>query len=140
MTNVQLPDTFDLRVSPEPEFVVLDELPPSRLPAIERVATANKPASVAPRDAIESLLANAFAELLGVTTLGVFDDFFEMGGNSLLAIRAMARLRDFFISTSRCATSWKRRPWPARRSSWRTIRNGARGSKKPLGSFSALPS
>ncbi|WP_326820141.1 non-ribosomal peptide synthetase [Streptosporangium sp. NBC_01756] len=48
---------------------------------------------VAPRTAAEELVAEVFAALLGVEKIGVDDDFFELGGNSLLAIRAIARIR-----------------------------------------------
>ena len=34
-----------------------------------------------------------FAELLGLDKVGATDDFFALGGNSLLAIRAIARIR-----------------------------------------------
>ncbi|MDQ3152220.1 MAG: phosphopantetheine-binding protein, partial [Actinomycetota bacterium] len=47
-----------------------------------------------PRTLVEALLADVFAEVLGVTAVGVDDDFFELGGNSLQAMRLLARLRD----------------------------------------------
>jgi acyl carrier protein len=52
------------------------------------------PAYVAPRTAAEELVAEIFAELLGVEKVGVHHDFFDLGGNSLLAIRAVMRIRD----------------------------------------------
>ncbi|MEV6865903.1 amino acid adenylation domain-containing protein [Streptosporangium subroseum] len=48
---------------------------------------------VAPGTTAEELVAEVFAELLKVEKVGVDDDFFELGGNSLLAIRAIARIR-----------------------------------------------
>src|SRR5690606_12762815 len=37
-------------------------------------------------------LAAIFAELLGVPEVGIEDGFFELGGNSLVAARAVARI------------------------------------------------
>ncbi|GAA4994818.1 hypothetical protein GCM10025734_25080 [Kitasatospora paranensis] len=38
-------------------------------------------------------MAEALADVLGTERLGVEDNFFEAGGNSLLAVQARARLR-----------------------------------------------
>ncbi|GGN70597.1 hypothetical protein GCM10011610_09920 [Nocardia rhizosphaerihabitans] len=61
-----------------------------------------------PRTATERVVAALFGELLDVETVGLDDDFFRLGGNSLIATRAIARLqanfgvrvdvRDFFDS------------------------------------------
>ncbi|BFU46064.1 amino acid adenylation domain-containing protein [Krasilnikovia sp. MM14-A1004] len=47
--------------------------------------------AVAPRDEIEAYLARLWRELLGVETVSVLDDFFALGGNSLLAFRLRRR-------------------------------------------------
>jgi amino acid adenylation domain-containing protein len=47
----------------------------------------------APRTSVEALLADLWADALGVEEVGVHDDFFELGGNSLLAADLMARMR-----------------------------------------------
>ena len=49
---------------------------------------------VAPRDAAEQRIAAVFSEVLGVAEIGVHDDFFDLGGSSLLAVRLATRLRD----------------------------------------------
>ncbi|WP_426730644.1 amino acid adenylation domain-containing protein [Myxococcus faecalis] len=49
---------------------------------------------VAPRTAMEQVVAEVLAPLLGLARMGVEDDFFELGGHSLLATRAMSRLRE----------------------------------------------
>ncbi len=53
-----------------------------------------EPPYVAPRTAAEELVAKIFAELLGLPQVGIHHDFFDLGGNSLVAIRAVMRIRD----------------------------------------------
>ncbi len=48
---------------------------------------------VAPRSEVETVLATICGEALGVERLGVDDDFFELGGDSLMAVRAIFRIR-----------------------------------------------
>ncbi len=48
----------------------------------------------APATATEQAVADVFAELLGASEVGADDEFFALGGNSLLATRAVARLRE----------------------------------------------
>ncbi|MFJ8915932.1 amino acid adenylation domain-containing protein [Amycolatopsis sp. NPDC102389] len=79
-------------------FVTLDALPMAASGKLDRAALPDPepgeaPEYVAPRTAAEELVAEVLGELLGVDDLGAHDDFFARGGNSLLAIRAMARLR-----------------------------------------------
>ncbi|HWM07580.1 MAG TPA: amino acid adenylation domain-containing protein [Actinophytocola sp.] len=51
---------------------------------------------VAPRDPAEEVVAQVWAELLGVDRIGVHDDVFELGAHSLLATRVLARLDGAF--------------------------------------------
>ena len=51
---------------------------------------------VAPRNAVEEIVANIWGEVLGVKQVGVEDNFFELGGHSLLATQVIARTRDVF--------------------------------------------
>ena len=48
---------------------------------------------VAPRSALEERLAASFAELLALPRVGVHDDFFAIGGQSLLATQLANRIR-----------------------------------------------
>jgi 3-oxoacyl-(acyl-carrier-protein) synthase len=60
-------------------------------PSLERPELRNE--YQAPRSALEQTLCDAFAEELGLSRVGVLDSFFELGGNSLLVLRTLSRLR-----------------------------------------------
>jgi acyl carrier protein len=49
---------------------------------------------VAPRGEVEERVAAVWREVLGLAEVGVHDSFLELGGDSLLATRLMARLRE----------------------------------------------
>jgi len=49
----------------------------------------------APRNDVEAALAGIAAEVLGVNSVGVHDDFFALGGDSVLATTVIARVRDW---------------------------------------------
>ena len=51
---------------------------------------------VAPRNAVEEVLAQMWMEVLKLDRIGVYDDFFELGGHSLLIMQVIARVRDAF--------------------------------------------
>ncbi|WP_457811528.1 amino acid adenylation domain-containing protein [Sinorhizobium meliloti] len=81
-------------------FVRLDGLPLTPngkldrqgLPAPDDDAYA-RTAYAPPQGAVETALAEIWAELLGVERVGRHDNFFELGGHSLLAVQLMERLR-----------------------------------------------
>lgn len=50
--------------------------------------------TIPPRDAVELQLASIWEELLGVSAVGVNDDFFALGGHSLTALRLKAKIRN----------------------------------------------
>ncbi|KAB2345062.1 non-ribosomal peptide synthetase [Actinomadura rudentiformis] len=81
--------------------VVLDQLPltpngkvdTKALPRPDITVAGTATAYRAPRDAREETIAAVVADLLGVARVGIDDDFFELGGNSLIAMRVVSRVR-----------------------------------------------
>jgi acyl carrier protein len=51
---------------------------------------------VAPRTSAERVLAGLWSEVLGVSEIGVHDNFFTLGGDSLMAVRVVGRIREAF--------------------------------------------
>ncbi len=54
------------------------------------------PRGVGPRSEEEKKVAALWCDLLGVERVGIHDNFFEIGGHSLLVMRMAARLRQIF--------------------------------------------
>lgn len=116
-------------------IVGLDKLPLTSSGKLDRAALpVPEPAAagadrIGPRDPVEQLLAELVAEVLGVdlARVGAHDDFFDLGGHSLLVTRLVARVgralaaalkpQDVFegrtvaglaakVRESRCTTPW----------------------------------
>jgi acyl transferase domain-containing protein/thioesterase domain-containing protein len=51
---------------------------------------------VAPRNDVERTLASMWREVLGLKQVGIHDDFFELGGQSLVAVRLFNKIRKRF--------------------------------------------
>jgi len=85
-------------------FVFLDSIPLTTngkvdrkalpAPSYEGVSAARE--YVAPRTETEKALADIWAKLLKVERIGIHDDFFDLGGHSLMAMRAVSQIGEMF--------------------------------------------
>ncbi|NNC65150.1 MAG: hypothetical protein HKN84_10220 [Gammaproteobacteria bacterium] len=85
-------------------FVVLDQLPITANGKLDRAALPRPRYErahlssdyVAPRTSLEQMLVELWQRLLSVESIGVEDDFFELGGDSLRAMKLVNELREAF--------------------------------------------
>lgn len=84
-------------------FVLLESLPMTVNGKVDRKVLTALPEPgqehaghefVAPRTALEEMLATVWATILGLQRVSIHDDFFELGGHSLLATQMVTRVRD----------------------------------------------
>ncbi|HSG40127.1 MAG TPA: amino acid adenylation domain-containing protein, partial [Thermoanaerobaculia bacterium] len=81
-------------------FVVMDSLPlttagkvnRAALPAPEDAARGSHASFVPPRTELEEKIAAVWREVLALPQVGVHDNFFDLGGHSLLLLQAVSRL------------------------------------------------
>jgi thioesterase domain-containing protein/acyl carrier protein len=84
------------------QVVIVDEIPKGPTGKLQRIGLADKLASklkaeyVAPRNSVEETLTQLWAETLDVERVGVYDNFFGLGGDSLLAARLFAQIEQHF--------------------------------------------
>ncbi|MGH8672247.1 MAG: non-ribosomal peptide synthetase, partial [Burkholderiales bacterium] len=80
-------------------ILFLEEIPQGPTGKLQRIGLAEKLGEklnvdyVAPRNDIETLIADIYSELLGIERIGAHDNFFTLGGNSLLATQVVSRIR-----------------------------------------------
>ncbi|MGZ4135760.1 MAG: non-ribosomal peptide synthetase, partial [Tumebacillaceae bacterium] len=85
-------------------FVVLSAFPLSAngkvdrraLPAPDENSLVREQDYVAPRTPVEEVVAMIWGEVLGLDRVGVCDNFFALGGYSLLGIQILSRVREAF--------------------------------------------
>jgi len=82
--------------------VLVDHIPKGPTGKVQRVNLADalsaqlQVAHVEPRNEFEKILVGVFEEILKIDTIGVDDNFFATGGDSLQGARVAARLSDLF--------------------------------------------
>ena len=89
-------------------FVVLDHLPLTENGKLDRRALPRPGTArpsldesyVAPRTVIEDLLATIWADVLGLDRVGVEDNFFVLGGDSIRSVRVLAQSRERGLEVS----------------------------------------
>jgi amino acid adenylation domain-containing protein len=85
-------------------LVIVGEIPLSPNGKIDRAALdacgrkainaeGSEAGMVLPRTPLEIAIAEVWSEVLGLETIGAFDNFFDVGGHSLLATQVISRLR-----------------------------------------------
>jgi hypothetical protein len=96
---VEMRDEFGQRLSSDLQYI--DRLPISADGSIDRSALRSvrsngkaREERIAPRNELERNIAALWKELLGLPELGVHDNFFDLGGHSLLLYQLHNRLRE----------------------------------------------
>ena len=84
-------------------FVVLDHMPLTPNGKIDRkdlmtrnIETVVTREFVAPQTQAEKVIASIWADILGIEQISINDDFFDLGGHSLLVMRLISQLRNAF--------------------------------------------
>src|SRR5207237_5187401 len=84
-------------------FVAIDAVPLTPTGKVDRGALPDPPARdgglpelVTPRTATEGVVASIWADVLDVKPIGVHDDFFELGGQSMSAAQMLSRLESAY--------------------------------------------
>jgi len=98
-------------------FVFLDSLPLTAsgkvdrkaLPAPQSGRRDSESGYVTPQTPAQKVLCEVFAQVLGIEKPGIHDDFFNLGGNSLLAVRLLHRIEEKFQKSLPLATLFKTR-------------------------------
>ncbi|MFI0374437.1 phosphopantetheine-binding protein, partial [Actinomadura sp. 1N219] len=68
----------------------------ARLPEVSAGDIGDVGEVVVPRSAVEEVVAALWCDVLGLASVSVLADFFDVGGHSLAATRLVARLREVF--------------------------------------------
>lgn len=74
----------------------LEELYTETLPKPKYVRPQLETPYVAPGNEVERVIAEIWEDLLGIEQVGIHDNFYDLGGHSLLGTRVLSRLRDVF--------------------------------------------
>jgi acyl-CoA synthetase (AMP-forming)/AMP-acid ligase II/thioesterase domain-containing protein len=130
--------------------LVVDEIPRGATGKVQRIGLAERLGAGATRDEpdrqaygfLEPELVEIWRSVLGREEIGVTDDFFALGGDSILGAEAVARVRDLVDSPDLPLASIVRAPTPATMARevfdhvgsgrWGTIPIRSSGSRTPL--------
>ena len=97
-------------------YISLDKMPLTPNGKINRLALPNPNLQlfnrgsselIPPRDTLEIQLAQIWEKVLKVSPIGIRDNFFDLGGHSLMAVRLMAKIEEAFDKHLPLATLFK---------------------------------
>jgi len=95
-------------------LLIVDDIPKGATGKIQRIGLAEKFAAqlqerfIAPKNDIEAMLADIYAEVLGAEQVGASDNFFALGGDSLRANQVLSRIRAAYqVNLSIATIFWK---------------------------------
>ena len=88
--------------------LIVEELPQGPIGKLQRLGLVDKlglvapqqteptrqPDDTAPRTLVEEMLVGLWTQVLGLACVGIHDDFFQAGGDSLLVLQLLSRIRD----------------------------------------------
>lgn len=60
--------------------------------ALPEIEDSNNSEYVAPRNRVETIICRVYEQILGINEVGIYDNFFEIGGHSLNAIRVINQI------------------------------------------------
>ena len=84
------------------KILIVDEIPKGPTGKLQRIGLAEKLASklktefVQPRSPIEDIIARIWTDILGIEQISIHDNFFILGGDSLMATRVVSRVKKAF--------------------------------------------
>ena len=84
------------------QILIVDKIPKGPTGKLQRIGLADKLTSklkvayVPPRNPVEDIIARIWADVLSIDRISIYDNFFIMGGDSLMATRVVSRLRKIF--------------------------------------------
>ena len=129
--------------------LAIEKMERSKLPALdqtrrdlERAYTGTPTEYVAPRNTLELQITKLWEKILGIQPIGVRDNFFDLGGQSLLALHLFMQIEQIFgknlpLSTLFQAPTVEQQAIILQQSEWSTLWNSLvtiqiGGSKPPL--------
>jgi acyl transferase domain-containing protein/acyl carrier protein len=84
------------RVNDLTRFINLEKISTDNLSSSKHSRPILNSDFVEPSNAVEHHIANLWQELLGIEKIGVEDNFFDLGGHSLIATQIVSQLRQYF--------------------------------------------
>jgi len=87
------------------QVIIVDEIPKGPTGKVQRIGLADKLAPNLkaefgrPNNSVEEVLADIWAEVLGIEQVGIYDNFFALGGDSLRAVQLFAQIEEVFGKT-----------------------------------------